>query len=242
MDKPLSSSILKIIAIISMTIDHIGVVIIYPEFINACMVNGINLMGDMMPYEARKLYYFYTATRIIGRIAFPIFAFLIAEGAFKTKDIKKYLSRLLLFAFISEIPYDIATNGHIFDMGSQNIFWSLAAGLGMILLIKNRNDISRPKAIILSVILCTVSAFLSFSLGGIMLILSFYVFRYDRKRLIPSVFLSTFIMTMTSSLLQLFSFFAYPFIYLYNGKKGKGNKYLFYAYYPLHFLLLYLLA
>ena len=127
-------------------------------------------------------------------------------------------------------------------MGSQNIFWTLATGLGMILLIKNRNDISRPKAIILSVILCTVSAFLSFSLGGIMLILSFYIFKYDRKRLIPSVFLSTFIMTMTSSLLQLFSFFAYPFIYLYNGKKGKGNKYLFYAYYPLHFLLLYLLA
>ena len=99
-----------------------------------------------------------------------------------------------MFAFISEIPYDIATNGRIFDMGSQNIFWSLAAGLGMILLIKNRNDISKPKVIFLSVILCTVSAFLSFSLGGIMLILSFYIFKYDRKRLIPSVFLSTFIM------------------------------------------------
>ena len=229
MDKPLSSSILKIIAIISMTIDHMGVILIYPK---------INLMPD----EAKKLYYLYIATRIIGRIAFPIFAFLIAEGTLKTANIKKYLSRLLLFALISEIPYDIATNGRIFDMGSQNIFWTLAAGLGIIMLIKNKKYTGRLKAIILSVSLCVVSSFLSFSLGGIMLILSFYIFRYDEKRLIPSVFISTFIMTMTSSLLQLFSLLAGPFIYLYNGKRGGVNKYLFYAYYPLHLLVLFLIA
>ena len=229
MDKPFSSSILKIIAIISMTIDHMGVILIYPK---------INLMPD----EAKKLYYLYTATRIIGRIAFPIFAFLIAEGALKTANIKKYLSRLLLFALISEIPYDIATNGRIFDMGSQNIFWTLAAGLGIIMLIKNKKYTGKLKAIILSVSLCVVSSFLSFSLGGIMLILSFYIFRYDEKRLIPSVFISTFIMTMTSSLLQLFSLLAGPFIYLYNGKRGGVNKYLFYAYYPLHLLVLFLIA
>ena len=229
MYKPLSSSILKIIAIISMTIDHMGVILIYPK---------INLMPD----EAKKLYYLYIATRIIGRIAFPIFAFLIAEGALKTANIKKYISRLLLFALISEIPYDIATNGRIFDMGSQNIFWTLAAGLGMIILIKNKKYTGRLKAIILSVSLCVVSSFLSFSLGGIMLILSFYIFRYDVKRLIPSVFISTFIMTMTSSLLQLFSLLAGPFIYLYNGKRGGVNKYLFYAYYPLHLLVLFLIA
>ena len=229
MDKPFSSSILKIIAIISMTIDHMGVILIYPK---------INLMPD----EAKKLYYLYIATRIIGRIAFPIFAFLIAEGALKTANIKKYLSRLLLFALISEIPYDIATNGRIFDMGSQNIFWTLAAGLGIIMLIKNKKYTGRLKAIILSVSLCVVSSFLSFSLGGIMLILSFYIFRYDEKRLIPSVFISTFIMTMTSSLLQLFSLLAGPFIYLYNGKRGGVNKYLFYAYYPLHLLVLFLIA
>ena len=229
MDKPLSSSILKIIAIISMTIDHMGVILIYPK---------INLMPD----EAKKLYYLYISTRIIGRIAFPIFAFLIAEGALKTANIKKYLSRLLLFALISEIPYDIATNGRIFDMGSQNIFWTLAAGLGIIMLIKNKKYTGGLKAIILSVSLCVVSSFLSFSLGGIMLILSFYIFRYDEKRLIPSVFISTFIMTMTSSLLQLFSLLAGPFIYLYNGKRGGVNKYLFYAYYPLHLLVLFLIA
>lgn len=229
MDKPFSSSILKIIAIISMTIDHMGVILIYPK---------INLMPD----EAKKLYYLYIATRIIGRIAFPIFAFLIAEGALKTANIKKYLSRLLLFALISEIPYDIATNGRIFDMGSQNIFWTLAAGLGIIMLIKNKKYTGKLKAIILSVSLCVVSSFLSFSLGGIMLILSFYIFRYDEKRLIPSVFISTFIMTMTSSLLQLFSLLAGPFIYLYNGKRGGVNKYLFYAYYPLHLLVLFLIA
>ena len=229
MDKPFSSSILKIIAIISMTIDHMGVILIYPK---------INLMPD----EAKKLYYLYIATRIIGRIAFPIFAFLIAEGALKTANIKKYLSRLLLFALISEIPYDIATNGRIFDMGSQNIFWTLAAGLGMIMLIKNKKYTGKLKAIILSVSLCVVSSFLSFSLGGIMLILSFYIFRYDVKRLIPSVFISTFIMTMTSSLLQLFSLLAGPFIYLYNGKRGGVNKNLFYAYNPLHLLVLFLIA
>ncbi|MBE6007720.1 MAG: conjugal transfer protein TraX [Lachnospiraceae bacterium] len=242
MNKPFSSNFLKIIAIISMTIDHIGVTLIYPAFIDECMVSGIDLPGDMMPFEAKKLYYLYIATRLIGRIAFPIFAFMIAEGAFKTSDIKKYLSRLLLFAFLSEIPYDLATNGRIFDIGSQNIFWTLSAGLAVIMFIKNRTEMNRSRTVFLTVVLCTVSVFLSFSIGGILLIVSMYIFRYDRKRLVPSVLITTLLMTLTSSYLQLFSLAAYPLFCLYNGKRGKGNKFLFYAYYPIHLLILYFIA
>ena len=70
----MSSFVLKLIAIITMLIDHIGAVL-YPEI--------------------RWL-------RLIGRIAFPIFAYLVAEGFYKTSDIKKYLKRLFIFALVSD--------------------------------------------------------------------------------------------------------------------------------------------
>ena len=97
----LSSFALKCIALITMIIDHVGA-ILYPE--------------------ARVL-------RIIGRIAFPIYAFLVAEGFYHTKNVKKYMLRLLLFALVSEIPFDLALTGQILEFGHQNVFFTLFAGL-----------------------------------------------------------------------------------------------------------------
>ncbi|WP_461817744.1 TraX family protein, partial [Faecalimonas sp.] len=92
---------LKIIAIIAMIIDHIGL-FFFPEHI---------------------------LFRIIGRISFPIFAFLIVEGFYHTRDIWKYMFRLGVFAVLSEIPFDLLTTGKVFDLRHQNVFFTLLIGV-----------------------------------------------------------------------------------------------------------------
>ena len=85
----MTASILKLIAIISMTIDHIGAYLFYSGS-DIVSPQGINLM------------------RSIGRMALPIFAYFLVVGYFKTRDIKKYISRIHLFAIISQIPFTLA--------------------------------------------------------------------------------------------------------------------------------------
>ena len=68
----------------------------------------------------------------IGRIAFPIFAFMIVEGYFHTKDFKKYVKRLLLFAVVSEIPFNIAMGSRVFYPVHQNVLWTFLIALGLI--------------------------------------------------------------------------------------------------------------
>ena len=68
----------------------------------------------------------------IGRISFPIFAFMIVEGYFHTKDLKKYVKRLLLFAILSEIPFDLAMGSRVFYPIHQNVLWSFLISIGLI--------------------------------------------------------------------------------------------------------------
>ncbi|NLC03985.1 MAG: TraX protein, partial [Tissierellia bacterium] len=96
----MSILILKIIALISMVIDHYG----------AIFQSGIDIY------------------RIIGRLAFPIYAFLLVEGYTHTRDVKKYGRRLLIFALVSELPFDLAFYGKL-SFTHQNIFFTLFIGL-----------------------------------------------------------------------------------------------------------------
>ena len=107
--KCINSFILKMIAIITMVIDHVGAVL-FP----------MNMMF-----------------RYIGRISFPLFVFLLVEGSIHTSKIRKYELRMFLFALISEIPFDLAFSNEIVDIHSQNVFWTLTVGLVMLYLIQN---------------------------------------------------------------------------------------------------------
>ena len=111
----LDSDALKLIAIVTMLIDHIGAAILLPAGMMA--VNTLNSWIDI-----------YGLSRSIGRTAFPIFVFLLVEGFFHTHSRKKYFGRLLLFALLSEIPFDMAIYGKPVYMGSQNVFWTLVIG------------------------------------------------------------------------------------------------------------------
>ena len=110
----INGSTLKWIAALSMLVDHFAVV----------FRRGSILAGS--PLLTSGQYYF---LRGVGRLAFPIYAFLLAEGFFHTRSVEKYLLRLLLFGLISEIPFDLAFESAWLDMSYQNVFFTLFLGL-----------------------------------------------------------------------------------------------------------------
>ena len=77
----------------------------------------------------------------VGRLAFPIFAFMIVEGYTHTKNLKKYVIRLLAFALISEIPFNLMTGGRVFYYVHQNVLWTFLIGIGLMHL----NELARKK-------------------------------------------------------------------------------------------------
>lgn len=131
--KGISGSTVKIVAIITMFIDHIGAVLLAREL----MVQGIrelatgNDAAKMIQWltDHAALYYGYTAIRAIGRVGFPIFCFLLVEGFHRTRDVKKYAMRMALFALISEIPFNLALTGKVMEFGYQNVYFTLFLGL-----------------------------------------------------------------------------------------------------------------
>ena len=143
---------LKMIAIVSMLIDHMGA-ILFPQYI---------------------------ILRYIGRIAFPIYTYTLVEGFMHTRDIKKYMVRLGIFALLSEIPFDLAFRGSVIYIQKQNVFFTLFLGVLMLyLLLKSRNRI-QSAALVLAILLLSEFLRTDYSSMGLLMILCFYVFR-DNK-------------------------------------------------------------
>lgn len=141
MQKPsLSNAALKNTAYLIMLIDHFFAVV-FTEIIRRYSAAG---------YETGTLVDIRSAGRAVGRIAFVLFAYLIVEGFVHTRSRLNYLMRLTLFAFLSEIPNDLAFKGHVVDCSSQNIFFTLCISL-LVLTVwewaeKNLGMLNRPKA------------------------------------------------------------------------------------------------
>lgn len=224
MKKCLSNFDLKLIAIITMTIDHIGVVFGTP---------------------------LYNFLRAVGRLSFPIFAYLLTEGYVHTKSFSKYFLRLLILAITSEVIYDYVFFDSFIYMKANNIFFTLALGLLTIkLLDKNKSLIKKYfkdkidlliilpiTYLLIIIIMCIIGELLNFSYGmlGILIISFFYIFKENFPLTLISVSLSTIIF---GEPMQYFSIFSLIFIYFYNKRLGKNYKLFFYLYYPLHILVL----
>ena len=192
----------------------------------------------------------WTLGRGIGRLAFPIFCFLIVEGLFYTRNKKKYVLRLLIAAVISEVPYDLMRFGRVWNFDSQNVVWTLLLGflaIAMIEYVKTKfpGDMFKYNTFsCLSIMLCGVTAMFfatDYTIFGVTLIVSFYMFRGQRLANFLMFLLLTWLFYAHETI-QFAGLLAYPLIMFYNGKKGMDDKYCLYAFYPVHMLILGLLV
>lgn len=207
----LNNFTLKMIAIISMVIDHVGL-IFFPAI---------------------------PAFRAVGRIAFPIFCFLIVEGFYHTRSHLNYLIRLTLFAILSEIPFDLAFRNTMFDWEHQNVFFTLALGLLAIFCLEEMNT---TKKFAIPLILIWGTAIVlrcDYGIGGVLLICIFYITRETPWVRLILCALVLYVFYNTSELYGLIAMLPITF---YNEKRGPSTKMLFYWFYPVHLLVLYALA
>ena len=218
----LSGSWLKVIAVLTMLIDHVASVLLKNS--------GIVLLN-----VAGHVFTLYEAMRYVGRLAFPIYAFLLVEGFLHTSNRKKYGINLFVFALISEIPWNLEHTGKLFYSG-QNIFFTLLFGYVALCVIEGFKGKKRV-GFLLILLFVSVIFRADYGCAGLGFILMIYTLR--DKKLIQAVIGSCFLSSTWVAGL------AFIPINLYNGKrgfiKGKLMKYAFYAIYPLHMIALYLL-
>ncbi|MBO0474748.1 hypothetical protein JZO86_13685 [Enterococcus ureasiticus] len=227
-----SGSQLKWIAIFAMILDHTAKIISFqPPMISS--VPFANESNHLI--EASQV--IFPVFIMIGRLAFPIFCFLLEEGFIHTSNIKKYLSRLFLFALVSEIPYDLAFSHQLIDLESQNVFFTLLIGLLVIIGLEKLQVHSIQNGIF-SIILVGMGIFLAEWLQtdyggwiGVLLIVVLYLFR---DFLLLKCILGALVLIQNSW----FGLIAFISIYFYNGQRGKQWKYFFYWFYPVHLLVL----
>ena len=340
--KGFSANFIKILAVISMTIDHIGAALLEPLIIKRGFYEALvsEEASDIWfgNFLNAFLYYSDMIFRRIGRLAFPLFCFLMAEGFFYTKSRKKYLVRLFIFSLISEIPFDLAFNGRAFDRDYQNViltffisflalclkellrkkcykgvfplilkefsFFLFGFSFFFVLLTSEAGlciiDVFFPREGLMAFMrnlslfnfeftFFNERYFVFSSISGLfsLIILNLYLMNKDRDKTVSeaigwipvyiAVFLTYFLSTDYSvigplvllifylyklqtpkkkeramtvsviflsvySFLEFYAFFDILPVKAYNSKKGRGHKYFFYIYYPLHLLILYLIA
>lgn len=213
----LSGSALKVIALISMVIDHVALYL---------MEHGTVL---------------YETMRCIGRIAFPVFAFLIAEGFIHTRSRYRYFFTLLGFAVISEIPWYLLNGAD----GTHNVMFTLALGVATLMVLKNLLQRSLVLGFLWTLGMARLASWLGvdYEWRGILVIVIFYLFNgyghsftYSRDM----QFFCTFALMMHYGVMG--SVVACMILYVYNGTRGfvQGSiaKYGFYAFYPVHLIVL----
>lgn len=171
--------------------------------------------------------------RIVGRIAFIIYAFMLVEGCFHTKNFKKYVSKLLLWGFISEIPFDLAKFGKPFALENQNIFFTLLlSAIGIHFLEKNKNTGLR-------ILICLVISFLAlilkvdYNMYGTSVVLAFYFAKNLKVRYMISVSSLIFLVGLLDTI-QFFAVLGLIPISMYNGEQGIKTGNIYYSFYALH--------
>ena len=240
----LDGTALKYIAMVSMLIDHIGAVVM--EYLVFYRGGLDSLQPILHSPEGAAIYRGIRLLRMLGRAAFPIYCFLLVEGFLHTRSRKKYGIRLLFFAFLSEIPFNLAVSNRLWSLEYQNVFFELAVGLLVLKgleLAKGLAPVSRELAagtVLLSGGLLALFMRTDYDITGILLIGAFYWFGGTRKGRTAAAgilgFLESWEVTYGAGILS-----AVP-LFFYNGKRGKGrNKYLFYWFYPAHLMALFLL-
>ena len=189
--------------------------------------------------------------RCVGRLAFPLFAFMAVEGYLHTRSLKKYLLRLLMLAVISEIPFDLLVSGSVFDPMHQNVIWTIILGLCCIRAFENISA-GRKKMLSAVVIIASLAAAIiarvDYSSAGVLTLLAFYAFRGNtvRCRLMQLLSLAFINLLLLGGIEfafpdQALAVLSLPIIWLYDGSQGPHNGFIKaanYLFYPAHMLIL----
>lgn len=233
---------LKLIASLTMLIDHIGAVLVYAIYLSARNAGDYALSNTMAAL--------YQPMRIIGRIAFPIYCFLLVEGFHHTRNIKKYITRLGIGMLLSEIPFDLALSGGI-DWGSSSVMVTLLLGCLMMVCMQRLQGFWKF-AVILPFVLIAEWLKTDYAGNGIALIAMLALTKSLPKEKLwrtagfvillwfgPDVQVGALNIPM-----ELFGLIGLLPMFLYQGKKLTRNKWVqwaFYLFYPVHLLILWLL-
>ena len=242
MDRPsyfsgISGSTLKLIAVFTMLIDHTGATVLR----TLCHLPSVTAIPGRQAFFVSA----YNLSRSIGRIAFPIFCFLLVEGFLHTRNVAKYVFRMLLFTLISEIPFDLALKGSWYYPEKQNVYTTLLIGLLVLICFRLTERFLSGGRLLnllrillyliilgsgmkLATLLCT-----DYNFKGVFLIAMLYLTKQA-----PAVQCVSGACCVSWELPAPIAFLP---IWLYNGKRGLRLKYFFYWFYPVHLLLLYLL-
>lgn len=219
---------IKIVAILTMFVDHLGVFVFPDQYL----------------------------FRLVGRLSFPLFAWAIANGAYHTKNINKYLLRIFILAVVSQLPYWLIFNvSGVTNPGLNILFTFSLALLAVILLNKTRKLLLRL-LVVVTVSLLALVLKTDYQAFGVLSVIVFYLL-YNKPLfmgiayflltnvfflfpLCVNKFLGSVFQVSYLNILELFSVVSVFIIALYNNKKGRDIKLLFYTFYPLHLLFLYL--
>jgi hypothetical protein len=226
--KGLNSNQIKFIAIIAMTIDHV-IWLLYP---------GCQKIWWVM------------LLHVIGRLTAPIMWFFIAEGFHYTKNVKKYIFRLFVFAIISHFAYNFAggipfiPNG-MFNMTS--VMWSLAWSV-VLMLIFTTDKLQQWMKIALIILICFITFPSDWSTIAAMCPVFLYLNRNDFKKQSFTMFIWTLMYSIVYfifidriyGIIQMCTLLSLPILKQYNGERGnwKGMKWFFYLYYPAHLFVI----
>ena len=189
--------------------------------------------------------------RCVGRLAFPLFAFMAVEGYLHPRSLKKYLLRLLMLAVISEIPFDLLVSGSVFDPMHQNVIWTIILGLCCIRAFENISaDLKKmlSAVVIIASLAAAIIARVDYSSAGVLTLLAFYAFRGNtvRCRLMQLLSLAFINLVLLGGIefafpYQALAVLSLPIIWLYDGSQGPHNGFIKaanYLFYPAHMLIL----
>uniref|UniRef100_UPI004057A3D8 TraX family protein n=1 Tax=Agathobacter sp. TaxID=2021311 RepID=UPI004057A3D8 len=261
--KGISGYHLKMIALVTMFIDHVGATILWRLFQASYKITAAMQMSDdigdkivvWFASHQEQMYAIYEYMRLIGRMAFPIYCFLLVEGFLHTRNVKKYAFRLFVFALISEIPFDFALEGTFWNPTYNNVFFTLLLGLLCINCLDWLERMFRKwqekkwnkfignciKAFLFFVVIGGMGMIAEevlmtdYGLAGVAAIVLIWLFRRQRVLGFSSSILALGILSSSTEYLAICML---PFILKYDGTRGKQTKYLFYAFYPVHLFLL----
>ncbi len=238
----LTSFQLKLIAAVSMSLDHFAAVVLY-ALINRTVTAG----GDVT-----ALIHLYDILRYIGRLAFPIYCFLLTEGFCHTRSVFRYSLRLGLFALLSEIPFDLALNAQMLELYQNNVFFTLLVGLGTMwairegknLLIKHSGKVAGLLGVLWTALMAALGYILAELLwcdyggAGVLAITAMYLLR-DRP---VAGFLAGVGVLSLGNTIELYALPAALPVACYRGDRGRGGKWWFYLFYPAHLLVFWFVA